>query len=101
MNKKKFEALSDKHKAIINKHSGMVLAKIAGRLWDEIEDPARKLAIEAGGKFFQLSGPPLENMKLLGENITKEWIKKAEEKSLNGKVLVKKAQSLISKYENE
>lgn len=101
MNKEKFDTLSDKHRAVIDRHSGMVLAKIAGQLWDEIEEPARNLAIEAGGEFFQLSGTPLETMKSLGENVRKEWIKKAEQKSLNGEMLVKKAQSLISKYENK
>ena len=79
----------------------MVLAKIAGQIWDEIEEPARKLAFEAGGEFFELSGETLETMKSLGANVRKDWIQKSANKNLNGKMLVRKAQSLIEKYENE
>ena len=43
MNKAKYESLSAKHKAIIDKNAGMALAKLAGELWDSFEDPARAL----------------------------------------------------------
>ena len=101
MNKRRYESLSSEHRAIIDKHSGMVLAKIAGQIWDEIEEPARKLAVEAGGEFFELSGETLETMKSLGANVRKDWIQKSANKNLNGKMLVRKAQSLIEKYEKE
>ena len=78
----------------------MTLAKIAGRLWDEIEMPARNLAVIAGGEFHELSGHALEEIKAVGNEVTDEWIASADENGLNGKELVRSAQTLIKKYEN-
>jgi hypothetical protein len=78
----------------------MVLAKIAGRLWDEIEMPARKLAVEAGGEFHELSGQALEEIKAVASQVTDAWIASADQSGLNGMELVKSAQTLIKKYED-
>ena len=100
MNKSRYEALSLKHKKIIDRNSGIRLAKIAGQLWDDIELPARNLAKQSGGEFYQLSGEPLKRIKLIGSRMTDEWIESATKKGLNGKELVEEARSLIYKYEN-
>ena len=100
MNKARYEALSVQHQRIIDKNSGMALAKIAGRLWDEIEMPARNLAVLAGGEFYELSGRALEEIKAVGNEVTDEWIAAAAENGLNGMELVRSAQTLIKKYEN-
>ena len=68
MNKSRYEALSLKHKKIIDRNSGIRLAKIAGQLWDDIELPARNLAKQSGGEFYQLSGEPLKRIKLIMMN---------------------------------
>lgn len=101
MNKKRFEELLPKHQAVIDKNSGMVLSAIAGKLWDEIESPARQLAIDAGGQIHELSGAPLAQMKAVAEEITKDWISKAENKGLKGQDLISKAKKLITKYEEQ
>ena len=101
MNKNKYDSLSEKHKAIIDKNSGMVLAKIAGQLWDDIEIPARQMAIEAGGEFFELSGPPLNDMKVLGNKVVEEWIALADDRGIDGTKLVTRARALIEKYETK
>ena len=100
MNKNRYNSLSSEHKAIIDKNSGIELARIAGQLWDDIEVPARQLALEAGGKFFQLSGEPLKQIKLVGEKMTSDWISSATKNGLNGRELVEAAQNLIKKYED-
>ena len=100
MNKARYESLSVKHKEIIDKNSGMVLAEIAGRLWDEIEMPARKLAVEAGGEFHELSGQALEEIKAVASQVTDSWIASADQSGLNGRELVNSAQTLIKKYED-
>ena len=101
MNKSRYEALSFEHKKIIDRNSGIGLAKIAGQLWDDIELPARNLAKQAGGEFFQLSGEPLKKIKLIGSRMIDEWIVSATKNGLNGKELVEQAEGLIQKYENK
>jgi TRAP-type C4-dicarboxylate transport system substrate-binding protein len=100
MNKARYESLSAEHREIIDKNSGMVLAKMAGRLWDEIEMPARKLAVDAGGEFHELSGRELEEIKAVANQVTDAWIASADQSGLNGMELVKSAQTLIKKYED-
>ena len=99
MNKKKYNSLTKKHKKIIDKNSGMPLAKQAGVLWDKFEKPARELAIKGGGKFHILSDAPLREMKRNADEIVQEWIRDANDKGLDGQKLYDKAKSLISKYE--
>ena len=101
MNKSRYDSLSNEHKKIIDRNSGIELAKIAGQLWDDMEVPARKLAEQAGGQFFQLSGDSLNRIKLVGAKMTEAWILSANKNGLNGKKLVEEAQTLIKKYENK
>ena len=101
MNKDRYQALSSEHKAIIDRNSGIGLAKIAGQLWDDIEIPARQLAMDAGGEFFKLSGESLEKIKLVGDKLTDDWIESATKNGLNGSNLVLKAKQLIEKYDNK
>ncbi len=100
MNKAKYDSLSDELKKVIDANSGMALAKLAGELWDGFEGPARKLAVEAGGEFHELSGPALADMKAAGNRLIKEWIEDANGKGMDGEMLVKTARDLIAQYEN-
>ena len=91
--------LSDEHKKVIDNNAGLALAKLAGQLWDGFEVPARKLALDAGGTIHSLSGGPLAEMKAAGEGLEKDWIKSANDRGLDGAMLVKTAKDLISKYD--
>ena len=88
--KSRYEGLSLNHRKIIDRNSGIELAKIAGKLWDDIELPARNLAIESGGEFFQLSGESLERIKLVGDKMTDDWIAAAMKMVLMEKSLLKR-----------
>jgi len=99
MNKAKYESLSDEHKKAIDDNAGMTLAKLAGELWDAFEAPARDLAVKAGGEFHQLSGSELDEFKVAGDALIKQWITDANSKGLDGATLVKTARDLIAKYE--
>ena len=100
MNKAKYESLSDDLKKVIDENSGMALAELAGELWDGFEGPARKLAVDAGGEFHELSGDALKEMKDAGDKLISQWIKDANSNGLDGDMLVSTARKLISKYEN-
>ena len=100
MNKAKYESLTDDLKKIIDDNSGLALAKHAGELWDGFEGPARKLAVDAGGEFHQLSGSALSDMKIVGDKLIEEWIADANARGMDGEMLVNTARDLISKYED-
>ena len=100
MNKAKYESLSDELKKVIDANSGMALAKLAGELWDGFEGPARKLAVDAGGEFHELSGEALTQMKSAGDQLIADWIADANSKGMDGAKLVRSARELIAQYEN-
>jgi len=100
MNKAKYESLSDELKKVIDANSGMALAKLAGELWDGVEGPARKIAVDAGGEFHELSGEALTEMKSAGDQLIADWIADANSKGMDGAKLVRTARELISQYEN-
>ena len=100
MNKAKYESLSDELKKVIDANSGMALAKLAGELWDGFEGPARKLAVDAGGEFHELSGNALAEMKSAGDQLITDWIADANSKGMDGAKLVRTARELIAQYEN-
>ena len=100
MNKAKYESLSDELKKVIDANSGMALAKLAGELWDGFEGPARKLAVDAGGEFHELSGKALADMKSAGDQLIADWIAEANSKGMDGAKLVRTARELIAQYEN-
>jgi TRAP-type C4-dicarboxylate transport system substrate-binding protein len=100
MNKAKYESLSDDLKKVIDANSGMALAKLAGELWDGFEGPARKLAVDAGGEFHELSGEALTEMKSAGDQLIADWIADANSKGMDGAKLVRTARELIAQYEN-
>ena len=77
----------------------MALAKLAGELWDGFEDPARALAVKAGGEFHDLSGEPLAEIKTIGDQLSADWIANSASRGLDGKNLVDTARNLIKKYE--
>ena len=100
MNKAKYESLSDELKKVIDANSGMALAKLAGELWDGFEGPAKKLAVDAGGEFHELSGKALADMKSAGDQLIADWIAEANSKGMDGAKLVGTARELIAQYEN-
>ena len=95
MNKKKYEALNDFHKKIIDDNSGLKLAKLAGKLWDEFEVSGRVIADQSGGTFYSISDKELEKMKNIGHRFTRDWISVSNSRGLDGEKLVSVARSLV------
>jgi len=99
MNKDAYENMTDEQKAVIDANAGMELARFAGQSWDAFEAPARKLAEDAVGEFYEMDGAALDEMKVVGEKVVQQWIEQANAKGLDGAALVQEARDLIAKYE--
>ncbi|CTQ61155.1 MAG: TRAP transporter substrate-binding protein [Roseibium album] len=100
MNKAKYESLTDEQKKVIDDNSGLALAQMAGQLWDSFEAPARKLAEDAGGEFHEISGAELEQLQATGDAFVEAWIAEANEKGMDGAMLIDTARNLVTKYDN-
>jgi TRAP-type transport system periplasmic protein len=98
MNKDAYEALPDDLKAVIDKNSGMELAKKFGKAMDDGDIRGRKIAEEAGNKIIILDEAETEKWKLLSEKVTTDWIEEMNGKGLDGTALFNDAVALIDKY---
>lgn len=84
MNKKKWEAISDKDRAAIDRLSGEALARRLGSLW-EAEAKAEFAKLEKGGMLVtKLDAATTARMKEALSSIEQAWIEKAKAKGIDG-----------------
>jgi len=98
MNKKKWDGLSDDHKAVLNDVGGVTGAKIIGKGWDDADVAGKKVALENGATVSVLSA---EEQVLWADKITfmtEVWIKKANDKGLDGAALLADLRATVAKY---
>lgn len=98
MNKDAYEALPDDLKQVIDKNSGMELAKKFGIAMDEGDVRGRKIAEDAGNKIITLDEAETEKWRTLSEKVTTDWIEEMNGKGLDGTTLYNDAVALIDKY---
>ena len=99
MNRATYEKLPADLRGLIDTHSGLALAKRAGRLWDEADPPVIAAAKELGDAFYFIEGEELKRWQEIGDRVTRKWIEESNKKGLNGASLVEEAKNLIKKYE--
>lgn len=88
MNKRKYDSLPDDVKKIIDDTTGMAMSVEAGKVYDQTNDPLKKLCEKKGMQSLQL---PLEEKKKL-EKLTMplraKWVKDMEAKGLPGQAVL-------------
>jgi TRAP-type C4-dicarboxylate transport system substrate-binding protein len=98
MNKAKYESLPADLKAAIDKHSGKVLSELAGSVWDQGNEAARKKMTAQGNKILVIKPEDYAAMQKASAGVEAEWIQQATAKGLNGKQLAADARALGAKY---
>lgn len=98
MNKDVYDALPDDLKKVIDKNSGMEMAKKFGIAMDEGDIRGRKIGEDAGNKIIILDEAETGKWKTLSERVTTDWIEEMNGKGLDGSTLYNDAVALIDKY---
>lgn len=98
MNKQKYESLPPEAKAAIDKNSGLVLSELAGRVWDQGNDAARKKMTADGHKILVIKTEDYAAMKKAGTVVEADWIKQANARGLDGKKLAADVHAIGAKY---
>jgi TRAP-type C4-dicarboxylate transport system substrate-binding protein len=98
MNKKKYESLPDDLKAVIDKNSGMTLAKRLGPEYDKVEVVGRGLAEKRGNKFNVIDPAEVAKMEKLAQPAIDKWVSDVTRKGYDGKGMLAEARALIDKY---
>ncbi len=95
MNKKRYEALDDELKAVIDANSGEEFSAFAGRRMQEDDGPARKSAIARGNEVIELSADQVESWRKASQPTIEAWREDLDEKGLDGTGLLESARQLI------
>ena len=98
MNKEAYDALPDDLKKVIDKNSGMEMARKFGIAMDEGDIRGRKIGEDAGNKIIILDEAETEKWKTLSEKVTTDWIEDMNGKGLDGTALFNDAVALIDKH---
>ena len=98
MNKDRYEALPDDLRTVIDANSGANLAEEAGKLWDAIEEPGRKLQEETGSPVKALDADASAAIAKLMDPVVERWITEAGGSGLDGRAIVDEARAAIDKH---
>jgi TRAP-type C4-dicarboxylate transport system substrate-binding protein len=101
MNKAKYESLPAELKAAIDKNSGAALSNLAGSVWDQGNDDARKKMTAQGNKVLVIKPEDYSAMKKAGAGVEADWIKQADARGLDGKKLAAEVHAIGNKYLNK
>jgi TRAP-type C4-dicarboxylate transport system substrate-binding protein len=98
MNEAKYNSLPPDLKKVIDDNSGLIWSRQIGKVFDGTTEPAKKLAVAAGGVFDTLTATEYERWVKATEAVNKEWITETSAKGSNGEALLNDAKELIRKY---
>jgi len=97
MNKARYEGLPDDLKAIIDQHSGVTLARVAGQAMDRADEVGIKIARDAGNEVVVLDDAQKTKWIDAAQPVFAAWVAEMDAKSIDGAELLAKARAEIAK----
>jgi TRAP-type C4-dicarboxylate transport system substrate-binding protein len=85
VNQAKWDALPEKDRKAIDSVSGMVIAKLAGAMWDKADADGKKGLLKLGTQFHVASPAMMKSLHSKLDSMTAEWFAKAKKKGVDGK----------------
>ncbi len=98
MNKAKYDSLPDDLKKVIDDNSGAETGGWAGRVMQEQDAPAKKVAVDRGNKIVLIEGDELQRWKDAAKPVIAAWVAEMDAKGRPGQAMVDDARALIEKY---
>lgn len=95
MNDKTWDGLPAFAKAAFNKAGGVAGAKFIGRHWDDADQAGKEAAKKAGNKIQVISAKEKARWAKAIRVVKDNWIKKANDKGLNGEMLLKELLAMM------
>lgn len=99
MNPAKYNALPPDLRKIIDDHSGMAGAKIAGNAWDTSGVPVREMVEKRGNAIHTLSAEETGRWRAACKPVVDGWLADMKAKGVDGEKLIADATALVQKYE--
>jgi TRAP-type C4-dicarboxylate transport system substrate-binding protein len=99
MNRARYDAMPPNLRKILDQHSGMSGARMAGTAWDTSGVPAREMTRSRGNSITQLSTEEVVRWRAAAKPVTEQWLADMKAKNIDGEKLLADATALIAKYE--
>jgi TRAP-type transport system periplasmic protein len=93
MNPAKYNSLPPDLKKVIDGNSGPDTSAWVGRIWDEAQTPARKVAADRKNVFYTLSAGELKQWQKAADSVANEWVKEVSAKGYDGQKLLAEARA--------
>ncbi len=100
MNEASYENLPAELRAVIDRNSGMSLAKKAGRVWEEAEADAIAAARERGNDIVVLSSEERLLAEGVLEKVLERWSESVKTRGIDGPELIMQARQEISRFQD-
>jgi TRAP-type C4-dicarboxylate transport system substrate-binding protein len=100
MNKAKYEGLPADLKQVIDAHSGMVAATMAGKVWDEQADVVSAMVKGRGNTFITITEDEKARWQKATHPVVENWIKTVKERGSDGQKLLDAARAALKKHES-
>lgn len=99
MNQARYDALPADLQAVIDRNSGMKLAKRAGQIWQEAETNSIEVARKHGNEIHLLDEPERKRAQNALEQVLATWSEKVKERGIDGPQLIEQAREAIFRYQ--
>jgi TRAP-type C4-dicarboxylate transport system substrate-binding protein len=96
MNKAKYQAMPADLRAIIDKNSGEVAARMAGKVWDDQAVTVSDMVRKRGNSITTLSMEENMRWRKACEPVREAWLKSMKDKGLDGGKLLAAAEAMIA-----
>jgi TRAP-type C4-dicarboxylate transport system substrate-binding protein len=100
MNKAKYEGLPADLKQVIDAHSGMVAATMAGKVWDEQAIAVSAMVRSRGNTIVTLAEDEAARWRQGTLPVVENWLRTTKERGIDGRKLLESLQAAIKKHEN-
>jgi TRAP-type C4-dicarboxylate transport system substrate-binding protein len=95
-NKESWSKISPEDQQAIKELAGQRMSQMAGKAFDQRAAEAKQKSIEAGIEIIELDEAELNKFKEASQGVTEAWMKKMEERGVNGAAMVEDIQSMLA-----
>lgn len=98
MNKKSYDKLPGDLKQVIDKNSGMALAREYGQRWHDNDKPALGVAKKSGKPMYVFSAEDKQRWANASKSVTTGWIADMQKKGIDGAALLADMKAAVAKF---
>ncbi|MFV0490437.1 MAG: TRAP transporter substrate-binding protein [Pseudorhodobacter sp.] len=101
MNEDSYNDLPDDLKKVIDDNSGVNLAPLAGKAFDDFEASVRQAAIDGGGTVYVIPEEELGEWKDAGSAAINAWVESMNAEGLEGQAMLDDARAMLAKAQGK